>query len=222
MTRRPLASQPTGQRGDLRVFPLYAVVIGLVVGLAAGGSIANLGRLHIRWAGLALAGLLAQLILFAEPVAARVGDAGPPIYVASSVIVLVALLRNLDISGLRLMAVGALSNLAAIVANGGSMPASPDALAALGKSVGEAYSNSVAAADPALAGLTDVYALPGWLPFANVFSIGDALIGAGIALAIVAGMRAERGGAQPHRHHGHPAVVPMTHGSGAEPPIGSA
>ena len=201
------------------MFPLYAVLIGLVVGLAVGGSIANLGRLQFRWAGLALAGLLAQVALFAEPVAARVGDAGPPIYVGSSVLVLAALLRNLHISGLRLMAVGAISNLAAIVANGGSMPASPDALAALGKSVGEAYSNSVEAADPALAGLTDIYALPNWLPFTNVFSIGDALIGAGIALAIVAGMRA---GARRHWNRGHPVVVRMTHGSGAEPPIGSA
>jgi hypothetical protein len=88
--------------------------------------------------------------------------------------------------------------------------------------VGEAYSNSVAAADPALAGLTDVYALPRWLPFANVFSIGDALIGAGIALAIVAAMRAEPDGADRHRHHGPLVGVPMAHGSGAEPPIGSA
>jgi Family of unknown function (DUF5317) len=204
------------------VFPLYAVLIGLVVGIATGGNVANLGRLQFRWAGLALAGLLVQLILFAEPVAARVGGAGPPIYVASSGMVLVALLGNLQITGLRLMAVGAISNLVAIVANGGSMPASPDALAALGKSVGEAYSNSVAAADPVLAGLTDVYALPGWLPFANVFSIGDALIGVGIAVAIVAGMRAEGAGAQRHLNHGHPVVVPMAHGSGAEPPIGSA
>ncbi|MGH2394738.1 MAG: DUF5317 family protein [Candidatus Limnocylindria bacterium] len=203
------------------MFPLYAILIGLVVGVAFGGTIANLGRLQFRWAGLALAGLLAQVVLFAEPVAARVGDVGPPIYVASSVVVLVALLRNLHISGLRIMAVGAVSNLAAIVANGGSMPATPDALAALGKSVGEAYSNSVVAADPALAGLTDIYALPSWLPFANVFSIGDALIGAGMALAIVAGMRAGISGARRHWHRGHPVVVPMTHGSGAEPPIGS-
>lgn len=204
------------------MFPLYALLIGLVAGTAFGGTIANLGRLRFRWAGLALAGLMAQVLLFAEPVAAGIGAAGPPIYVASSVLVLVVLLRNLHLGGLRLVAVGAIANLAAIVANGGSMPASADALAALGKSVGEAYSNSVAATNPALAGLTDVYALPAWLPFANVFSIGDALIGAGIALAVVIGMRAESGGARRHRHHGHPVVVRMGHGSGAEPPIGSA
>ena len=118
------------------------------------------------------------------------------------------------------MAVGAISNLAAIIANGGSMPASADALAALGKSVGDGYSNSVEVADPALAGLTDIYALPAWLPFANVFSIGDLLIGIGIALAVCLAMR-EAGGADRNRPHGHAGAVPMVHGSGAEPPIRS-
>jgi hypothetical protein len=37
--------------------------------------------------------------------------------------------------------------------------------------------------------LTDIFALPGWLPFANVFSIGDVLIGVGLVVVIAAGMR---------------------------------
>jgi multisubunit Na+/H+ antiporter MnhE subunit len=41
---------------------------------------------------------------------------------------------------------------------------------------------------PALAPLTDIFALPTWLPGANVFSIGDVLIGLGIALVIVLAM----------------------------------
>jgi Family of unknown function (DUF5317) len=202
------------------VFPLYAVVIGLAIGTMLGGRISGLGRLRFRWAGLAVAGLLVQVALFAEPVAARIGGLGSPIYVASSVAVLVALLRNLDITGLRVVAVGAVSNLTAIVANGGSMPASPDALRALGKSVGETYSNSTAAVDPILPGLTDIYAMPAWLPFANVFSIGDVLIGVGIVITVVVAMRRE-GGAWWNRPHGHPAPVPMGHGTGAEPPIRS-
>jgi hypothetical protein len=44
-------------------------------------------------------------------------------------------------------------------------------------------------ADPRLAFLTDQYALPTWLPFANVYSIGDVLIGLGIVVAIAAAMR---------------------------------
>jgi len=173
------------------VFATYAIVLGLGLGLLFGGRLSGLATLTFRGASLAMTGLLAQLVLFSEPVAARVGSAGPPIYVASSALVLGALLRNLHIGGLRIVAVGAISNFAAIVANGGSMPASTDALKALGKSVGAEYSNSVAALDPALPGLTDAYALPTWMPFANVFSIGDVLIGVGIAVTLSLAMRRE-------------------------------
>ena len=48
--------------------------------------------------------------------------------------------------------------LAAILANGGFMPADPAALESLGKSTGAAYSNSSVVASPALAPLTDIFA----------------------------------------------------------------
>ena len=200
------------------MFPLYALVIGIAVGLMFGGRMSNLGRLELRWAPLAAVGLLVQVALFAEPIAERVGSAGPPIYVASSILVLVAVLRNLQIPGLKVVAVGAMANLAAIVANGGSMPVSAGALAALGRSVGDAYSNSVEATNPALAGLTDVYALPAWMPFANVFSIGDLVIGIGIAIVLFQAMRGGDDRDRPHRHAGS---VPLAHGAGSEPPIRS-
>lgn len=202
------------------MFPLYAVVVGIALGFVLGGRISNLGRLNLRWAPLAMIGLFVQLALFADPVASRIGSFGPPIYVASSALVLAALIRNLEIAGLKVVAVGAISNLVAIIANGGSMPASLNALAALGKSVGGGYSNSVEAVDPALVGLTDIYALPAWLPFANVFSIGDLLIGIGIAVTVCLAMRDEDG-AYGNRPHGHAGPVPMAHGTGAEPPIRS-
>jgi hypothetical protein len=40
--------------------------------------------------------------------------------------------------------------------------------------------------------LTDVFALPAWLPFANVFSAGDVLIAVGVVIVIVGGMRRAR------------------------------
>ena len=62
-----------------------------------------------------------------------VGAAGPPLYVASTAAVLIAVLRNLRASRRwPLVALGAVSNLAAILANGGVMPASPDAVATAG------------------------------------------------------------------------------------------
>ena len=110
------------------------------------------------------------------------------IYVASSVAVLAVVLRNLDIPGVWLIAVGAGCNLAAIVANGGWMPADPRALASVGGAPA-GPSNSIVVPDPALAPLTDLFALPAWLPFANVFSIGDVLMAIGIAATIAVAMR---------------------------------
>ena len=81
--------------------------------------------------------------------------------------------------------------MAAIIANGGYMPASharrggrPDGIVV--------YSNTRVVASPALELLTDVIALPAWLPFTNIVSIGDLLIGAGIAIVIASAMRAAR------------------------------
>jgi hypothetical protein len=171
------------------MFVLYAVLAGLVVGRLLGGRIANLGTLRIRWAPAAVVGLAVQLVLFSEPGAALAGAAAPAVYVASSALVFGVVVRNLALPGLPLVALGAASNLLAIVANGGYMPADPGAVAALGGREISGYSNSVVVDDPALRPLTDIFALPSWLPLANVFSIGDVAIAVGIAVAVAAGMR---------------------------------
>jgi hypothetical protein len=177
------------------MFALYAVGAGVVIGFLAGGRLSGLAAIEFRWAPLAFAGLIVQVLLFSGPIVERVGDLGPPIYVASTLAVLVAVLRNLRVTGLPLVALGAACNLSAIVANGGYMPASPAAMAALGRTEFATYSNSATMVSPALTPLTDVFAMPAWLPFANVFSIGDVLIGLGIAVAIAAAMRTARPGA---------------------------
>jgi hypothetical protein len=171
------------------VFILYAVLIGLVVGFALGGRPSGLAELRFRFAWLAVAGFAAQVVIFSAPLSDRIGDFGAPLYVASTGLVFAVLLVNARIPGLAIVAVGAASNLAAIVANGGYMPASAGALVEAGKVPATGYSNSTVLADPLLAPLTDIFALPRWLPFHNVFSIGDLLIGLGIGLAIVLAMR---------------------------------
>jgi hypothetical protein len=174
------------------MFILYAVVIGLAVGLLGGGKLAAIADIRFRWAPLVMIGFLGQVLLFSDAVAARVGDLGPVLYVASTLLVVVAVVRNLAIPGLPLVALGAASNLVAIVANGGFMPASPAALAALGKDVPTIYSNSAVVAQPALFPLTDVFALPMWLPFHNIFSVGDVILAVGVALVIATAMRRGR------------------------------
>lgn len=171
------------------VFMLYGVAAGIAAGILLRGRIDGLTRLRFHWVPLAFAGLAVQAALFSAPVTAMIGDLGAPIYVASSAAVLAVVLRNVASPGIAVVAVGAAANLAAILANGGWMPASASALAAVGTTIPPGYSNSREFAAPALAPLTDIFALPNWLPFSNVFSIGDVLIGAGVAIAIVAAMR---------------------------------
>ena len=176
------------------MFILYSLMVGLVLGFALGGRPAGLAMLRFRWSALMLAGMLVQVMLFSEPITERIGAWGPPIYVTSTAVVLAAVVANASIPGMALVAVGAASNLAAIVANGGYMPAARSALMALGRTDPTTYSNSTTLEHPALEPLTDIFAMPTWLPFANVFSVGDILIVAGVATTIVVAMRRHRGG----------------------------
>jgi hypothetical protein len=167
---------------------LWAIPIAVVLGVFLGGRVDRLSNLPFRWPWLAIGGLLVQAALFTDAGFAAAGSLGPAIYVASTAAVLVAVLRNLRMPGMLVVGLGALANLAAILANGGSMPADPTALRTAGLDAG-GHTNSVVLANPALQPLTDVFAVPSWVPFANVFSVGDVLIAVGIGIAIVAAMR---------------------------------
>ena len=184
------------------MFILYSLVIGLAVGLALGGRASGLTELTFRWRGAVLAGIVTQVLLFSTPLNGMVGTLGPLIYVGSTALVLAAILVNRRITGMPVIALGAGSNMSAIIANGGYMPADPGAMASLGQTISGAYSNSVIVHDPALRPLTDIFALPGWLPFANVYSIGDVVIGIGVVIVIVAAMR---GASSPAPGAGDPA-----------------
>jgi hypothetical protein len=173
---------------DSCVFILYAVVAGLLLGFLTGGSAARLGALRLSWAPLIVLGMAVQLALFSSPLGNAVGDAAPVVYVLSTVIVLVAVAANLAVPGLVLVLAGGASNLLAIVANGGYMPVSPGALEAMARLPKEGYSNSAPRVDVILGPLTDIFTMPTWVPMANVFSVGDVLIGAGVAVAVVAAM----------------------------------
>lgn len=192
------------------MFLLYAVVLGLVLGLLVGGRPRGLATFQFRWAWLAFLGFAIQVVLFTEFVSARVGPVlGPIVYIGSTAIVLVAVLRNLRLAGMPIVALGAASNLAAILANGGYMPVDPGAREAVGQDTATVYSNTREMTEPALRFLTDVIPLPDWLPFTNVISVGDILIGIGAAAAIAIPMWRARPGAP----GGASANLPRTAGT---------
>lgn len=173
---------------------LASLPLGVIVGLLAGGRLDRLSTLQFRWAPLAVLGLLVQVALFTETGAGLAGNLGPGIYVASTAAVLLAVIRNLRLTGIPIVAAGALCNLVAISANGGAMPTTATALATAGLDGPGTYTNSVVLGNPILPALTDIFAIPAGVPLANVFSVGDALIGLGIVVVIAAAMRVRRPG----------------------------
>ena len=171
------------------MFMLWAIPVGLGVGLVVGGRLEELSGFRFRWAALAIGGLLVQVVLFTPAGDRLTGSLAPAIYVGSTLAVFVAVLRNVRVPGMAIVALGSLSNLAAITANGGAMPADPAALAAAGLEGAGSHTNSVVVPDPALRLLTDIFAIPAGVPLANVFSVGDVLIGVGIVVVVAAAMR---------------------------------
>jgi hypothetical protein len=89
--------------------------------------------------------------------------------------------ENRGIAGLPIITLGGFLNGFTIAINGGTLPASPTALARAGiHPVAGDFNNSGIIAHPHLAFLGDVFAIPAGWPLANVFSIGDFLILAGL------------------------------------------
>jgi hypothetical protein len=191
MRRRRRREAPT-----TAVLLLYSIAAGLVIGRLVGGRLANLEQVRFAWWPLALGGLAVQAVLFAGPVAEHVGPEGPVIYVVSTLVVLAALLRNLALPGLAIIAVGAVLNLIPVLANGGAMPSAPEAWLALNGTAAlptSHFSNSVLTGpDTLFPFLGDIFVWPRPLPLANVFSIGDFVIAVGAVVFIVAAMRRTR------------------------------
>jgi hypothetical protein len=166
------------------MFLVAVVVLGALAVPLSGGRLGALADLRLRrlWAIYAALGLAILGVNFPGlPDGVR-----SLLLVAAYPVGAVFLAANWRVPGVPLVALGAGLNLLAIAANGGVMPASSDALAAAGLPVGgPGFRNSDAVADPRLAFLGDVFAIPASWPLSNVFSVGDVLIGAGLVWGLL-------------------------------------
>jgi hypothetical protein len=169
---------------------LNFVAAGLLIGVLLGGRLTALAGVRIRSWWLVYLAIALQIAAFPSGVFPWSTPDGlaSALWVGSYAALGVVIVRNLRLPGLAVVGVGTLCNLVAIVANGGHMPVTRGALDAAGLSY-ELRNNSIALADPQLSLLVDRWAVPGWLPLGNVYSIGDLVIGVGIVAAIVIGMR---------------------------------
>src|SRR2546425_1609601 len=185
------------------------MIVAVAVGYAAGGRLANVSKLSLRWAPLALAGLALQFI--------SVPGQWPLILLAISFLLLLVFgIVNRRVRGFTLIILGISLNFLVIGVNHG-MPVERHALIASGqqatltdlvKSGGAKH--HIAASDDQLLFLGDVIAIPP--PVAQVVSVGDICTYAGVGWLIIAGMI----GPIAWRRRGS-SSLPVS-GSGDEPP----
>ena len=171
------------------------IFVGLLLGLLAGGRLSNLASVRLRWLALLLAAIALRFstdwLLNAD--VAIVQALRLPLLTAAFSMLLVGLWANRAYPGLSLAFVGVLSNTAVIVINGGYMPIYEPSLNAAGFTAADVSSaihiilpeGLDAAFLLRLGPLGDVIPIP--LPlFANVISIGDVFLSAGLAFFLFA------------------------------------
>jgi hypothetical protein len=162
---------------------VWPVVFGLVLAVGLGGRLSKIAELRLRGVWLFYVALALQFAAFPlhwMPWRTE-AETGKILWLVSYGVIALAMLPNLRLPGVGVVAVGMLSNIAAIAANGGRMPALPSALQDAGL-VFHVSRNSARMHDPHLAWLVDRWAAPDWLPWGNVFSVGDVAIAIGAVI----------------------------------------
>ena len=164
---------------------LFAVVVVSILTVPLGGGrLLAFAGLRFRRPALLFAAFLLQLAIMKlrphEP-----GALHPLLYLVSYGLGSWFLVLNRRVPGLWMVGVGATMNGLAIDANGGVMPGTADAFRAAGLAPSpDRFVNSRTVEHARLLFLGDVFAVPGWLPFHNVFSLGDACIVLGVFVGL--------------------------------------
>jgi hypothetical protein len=149
----------------------------------AGGRLGRLAELRLRYVWALLGALLVQIVIISVIPGGDV-TTHRILHLSTYVVVLGWVALNRQLLWRWPIVVGGFLNFLVIVANGGVMPASRSAQVAAGMAVRGGFENSAPIADAHLAFLGDVFAVPSWMPLANVFSIGDALLVVGIFVSV--------------------------------------
>jgi hypothetical protein len=167
-----------------------ALVLAVAVGTALGGRLSALADLRISGSWLIITAIGVQIVAF--PSGALPWQTGDTLaswmWVGSYALLVAAAVLNWQLPGMLVVAGGMGMNLAAILANGGHMPALPGAAARAGLATG-IDNNSKTLAAPHLALLVDRWAAPRWVPLANVFSVGDVLLAVGAFALVLPAMK---------------------------------
>lgn len=181
------------------MFIIYAVVLGILLGYITGGRLKNIMSNPFNWKLIVIIGFIIQIFLFSVMPAFKLSNniITVVLHIISYICLLAFVIKNISIAGIAIIGLGIFLNALAIVLNGGYMPTIPEnfkqtSLAKYAESItnGTAFHNSSMMTDQTvLPWLCDIFYLPSWLPFSNVFSIGDVIIAVGICVYLIINMK---------------------------------
>ena len=159
---------------------LAATLIGVMTVAFTGGKLRRIAVLPLRHLWVVWLAIAMQIIVYGFLVTVLPEGLAGALHLVTYVVALSFLWLNRKIPGALGIAVGAACNVAAIAANGGTMPASPSAWRTAGfdKIPHLQNANSHVLDAPRLGVLGDIFAVPEAWPLSNVFSIGDIIIAA--------------------------------------------
>jgi hypothetical protein len=170
-----------------------AALAAVLIGLLRGGDLRRLADLPLRWGWAALVAFGAQLYLIyvPEPVGQGLTSARVVVLIASYVLLLAVVWQNRRLPGVWMMGIGFMANLSVMLLNGGYMPITPEALAAVGHTRNVqspqpgarvlATKDIVLPREATIAWwLADIFVLAPPFPVPTVFSPGDAFIALGV------------------------------------------
>jgi len=181
---------------------VLAIAVALAIGALRGGRLSSLANLSARWGGLAVVAFAIQAVFIFVPPSSfpRDGWGWPEaLFTASHLLLLGAVWANRRQPGVWWIGAGMLLNLSVMLANGGWMPVTPQALTraghlnlvtsvAPGTRVQSSKSVLLPPEQTRLWVLSDIFVLPPPFPVPSVFSVGDVLIAWGVIQLIQAGM----------------------------------
>ena len=168
-----------------------AASVAAVLALSLRGSLTALAALRFR-AGWLMPVALAAQVLIVNVLVDLPEDVARGAHLVTYAVAAVFLLLNLRVAGMPLVAAGTAANAVTIALNGGVLPASPRALEQAGWTDDERFANSTPVENARLAFLGDNHVTPDWVPFSNVYSIGDVLIVLGVFVLVYRGTRRRR------------------------------
>lgn len=190
---------------------VVAIVASIAVAWLQGGRFSSLTSLSVRWGGLSVAAFALQSVfIFLTPTWSARGSWGwqELLFVGSHLLLLTVVWANRGLPGVKWIGIGLVLNLLVMVANGGWMPISPEAMVRAGHlqlvpsldsgtRVSSSKSMVLPREETTLWFLSDIFVLGRPFPLSSVFSVGDVLVALGAFLLIQNGMLNSRGWIRP-------------------------